>query len=161
MLREGIKHIALVLLGEDGLFQQEAARRRVLLHPGIVAGDDAVGALRQRPLQQAAKLQLAVAENAGIGREPFQIAAGKGIHHAAAEGFLLLPEGVGDAQLGADRRRVLRVLFAAAAVPPVVQPEGHAGDLIALLQRQQSRRRAVHSAAHGNKCLGHNDLLLS
>ena len=155
VLGEGVEDIALVLLLGKALFQQPAAPGFVILHPGIVAGDDILGPFFQRLVQQKAELEPGVAADTGVGGVPRQIALGKGIDHFLQKKRPGIPDPVPGPQGCTDGLGIGRVLFAAAAAV-IVEPQGDAGDPIPGPDGQQGRGGAVHPAAHGGVYVCHS-----
>ena len=85
VLGEGRQHIALVLLGPEGLAQQPAARPGIVLRPGVVAGGQLGAAQLPRPVQQRAELHRPVTPYAGVGGAPPLIVGDKGLDHPGPE----------------------------------------------------------------------------
>ena len=146
-LRQGIEKIALILSGIQGLFQEPAARPRVPAHPGIVPGGHVKKTRRLRRLQQPGKLHTAVAVHTGIGGSSRLIDPDKSFN----DGLLKFPDQVQlherNAKPPADGLRV-------GGVSPAVraqQPHGSPLTVEAPGLHEIGRRRAVHTAAHGNQ----------
>ena len=123
-------------------------------HLCVVAGGDGVRPLIQGPVQQGAEFDLPVAVYAGVRRAAVGVRPHKPVHHLTAELLAQIQHHVGNPKCPGHRFCRVDVICGTAQARTVlecVEPHGHAGDLIASLEQQERRSRAVHSAAHGSK----------
>ena len=158
LLCEHIQHIALVFAGIHRLFQQPAPRSTVLLGAGIVPRSHTAQPGLARRLQKLIKLHIAVAVNARVGRSASLIHANEFFDDLLFKIQCKVQHLVGDIQLKSHFGGIVDIPLRAAGVKRIqadiripVQPHGRAAALIALLQHQIRRHRAVHAAAHGDQ----------
>ena len=164
-LVEAVEEVALVLGAVLGLQQLVfgAAVVGPFAHLGVVAGGDALGAHLHGVVEEAAELDLGVAQHVRIGRAPGLVLAQEVGEHAV----LVLGAEVHHLELDADhvahRRHIDQILPARAVLGVViVLPVLHeqAGHVIALLLEQQRGHRRIHPAGHANHHLHSVSVLL-
>ena len=125
-------------------------------------GGQKVAAQHADPVQQGAELHGAVALRAGIGGAAPLVLLDKIPNDGIPEDRREVKHIEGEAQPPGHLGGVLRVLQGAAGFVPalpqvlvVEHPQIHTGELMPCLLQQNRRHRAVHTAAHGHKYMGH------
>ena len=157
-LRERIEHIALVLACIDGFFEQIPAACRVIGDGGVMPRHHTVKAQLLRVAQKLFEFDIAVAVDAGIGRAAVFVGADKALDDRVFKAFGKIVDKKRNAETAAHAARVLGAveraagLFVRCFLRTVKQTERHAGAVVAALQHQVCRHRAVHAAAHGDEC---------
>ena len=106
--------------------------------------------------QQLVELDLLVAGHTRDRRLAGNVAVGEGLHDRRLEALLVVEDVVGDAELVGDPARVVDVLAGAAGPAPpdglavVVELQGDADDVVALLLEHGSRHGRIDAAGHGD-----------
>jgi hypothetical protein len=149
--------------GRDALLRVLADRQvsptsrvRGKFNPREMAGGDELRAELVRAINQPAKLQILIAQHAGIRRAAGFVFVGEVTNDVLLEFCRLVNQVIRDAELVADGTRVGDGLRAAAfvlgAVHAILRPEleRDADDLITLLQQQRGGSGGVHSTAHAD-----------
>ena len=159
LLSQHVQKIGLVLAAVRGPFQKIPAAGGILLHPGIMPGGQIVAAQRSSPLEQRPEFDGAVTFRAGVRRAPCLIFLYKVPDDRVPEHLGEIEHIEGKAQTPGHQGGILRIgQRAAGPLPTLAQvfivehPQIHAGELIALLQKQHGGDRAVHPAAHCDTC---------
>jgi len=152
LLGQAMQEVRLVLGAVDGLEKLDLAVRGAP-QARVVARGDAVGAERQRMVEERAELDLAVAEDVRVRRAPGLVVAQEQREHALAVFGGEVDRLEIDADDVRDRGRVDQVLagravFVGIVLLPVLHEE--ADDLVALLLQQPRRDRRVDAARHAD-----------
>ena len=134
---------------------------------GVMSRCDVVAAHVQRRIEQRAKLNVAVADNARIGRQPLLVGVHKALDNAVVEGLLQVEHMMGDPQALGDGLRVGDVavdLTHARGGVGCGAGEAHGGaDAFVALAFEQVRGHAgIDAAAHGDEhaLVVHGEVLL-
>ena len=148
VLAQLVEHVRLVLALIDGLVQRVPLC--AVLDASVVTGGKRVGAQRQCFAQQQPEFDHFVAADAGIGRAALQVGVREGIDDTGAEVILEVEHVIRNAQPAGDAPRILDRIQRAASVVLVEvagghllrpQLQGHAKDLVTLLEHQGSGDR--------------------
>jgi len=133
-------------------------------HPRVVARGDVPSAEAIRDRQELAQLHRPVAGDAGARRLALEVGVDETSHHLAGEELTPIEGVVGDAEVVGDASGVVLVLgrTAAALLAPVgVVPEveGHADDVVALVDEPRRSEGRVDPSAHrdDDALFGHGD----
>ena len=163
LLGQHIEHVALVLAGVQGLFQEKAAV--FLFDAGIVAGDDGVAAHEGRPVIEPPEFQIAVAVDAGIGGPALLVGVSKAVHHLAAELVGKVENVVGNPQPKCHAAGILHILQRAAGaaagntdVLVAVKGHGSADAVPAAVLQKVSGDAGINAAAHCDQYLTHQTM---
>ena len=156
-LVQGVEEVALVLAGVEGFGQ---ARR------AVATGDDArvmpgcheLASQLVGHLEEAPELEVAVAQHAGVGREPRFIRRDEPLDDVAVEFCSAVDDVVLDAEVGGERRGVADVALVVAAPrgvsaggAAVVEAHGRADAFVALFHEHVRGDARIDAAAHGDK----------
>src|SRR5690606_19689660 len=160
------QRVALVLVAVAAAADDPAARRVVLPDAGVVARGDEVAAEGVGALEEGGPLDVGVAEDARVGRAPFEIVGGEPLDDAVAKLLADVDDEVGEAEADGHGAGVVHGLERAAAhllaaaglrlgrtagrrvVPRLHR---HADDVVALLVEEGGGDGGVHPAAHGDE----------
>src|SRR5713226_9343926 len=150
LLREGKEKVGLILCAILPAKKRRPAGHRIALNAGIVSRGDIVRALLPCPLHQNAKLEVAIASNARVGRAAVEVAARKRLRDLLGELGAEIEQGVRDAENVRDFRgaSIVRTIFRILALV-FPQAKRDSGYVIARFQKKPGRDRAIHPAAHG------------
>ncbi len=135
------------------LRQLDGARRARPMHARVMSGCDAVGAERQRMVEERAELDLAVAQHVRIGRPARRVIAQEMREHALAvlgreiDRFELDADDVGHRR-GIDEVFARRAVFIGIVVFPVFHEK--TDDVIALLLEQPGGHGRIDAAGHAD-----------
>ncbi len=153
-LVEHVQHVRLVLAAV-GAAEQADSSGHVTIHPGVVAGGDAVEPEEVGALDQAVELQMAVAFHAGVRREPIAVRVDVGSHDVTQEVVAEVEDRVVDAQLLRDAPGVIDITDRAAAAVALASPQLHrdADDVVTGLEQQRGGHGRVDAARHGDQHL--------
>ena len=128
---------------------------RLAHHPlHVVAGGQRLGAELARRPQQVAELHRAVAGDAGHRRLAARIGIGKGVHHLGAEAAFIVEHVVRDGEPLGHLAGVGDILAGAAGAglpgrdALVVELQGDAHHVVALLLQERRRDRRIDAARH-------------
>ena len=152
------QEIALVACGVGPPMQLRPLGR--LDAPDIVAGGQGLGAEVAGDAQELLELDLLVAANARDRRLAGEVGVGEVVDHRRLEPPLEVEDVVGDADAVGDPAGIVDVLAGAAASRParglamVIELQGNADDVVALLFQQRRGDRAVDAARHGDDDAG-------
>jgi hypothetical protein len=119
-----------------------------------VAGRQRLGAQLASGLQQVAELHRAIAGDAGHRRLAAHVSIGEGVHDLGAEAAFVVEHVVRDGQPLGDLAGVLDIGAGAAGAGPadgdavVIELQGDAHDVVALLLQQRCRHRRIDAARH-------------
>ncbi len=134
---------------------------------GIVARGDVVAAHIQRRIQQRAKLNVAVADDARVGRQPFLVGGHKALDHVAVEGLLQVEHMVGYPQALGDGLCIGDIAIDFAHTCCGIgcgAGEAHGGTdaFVTLTFEQISGHAGIDAAAHGDEhaLIVHGEVLL-
>ena len=157
-LRQHIEHVALVFPGVQRLFQLPAAARLIEGHSGVMPRHQAVKAPLQRIVQHGVKLHVAVAVDAGIGRQPVFIGVEEIPDHPFMEQGGVFQHLKGHPEAKRHIPGVVHIGLGAAAfmtglpdIAAAIELHGRPRAVEALLPHQPGRDGAVHAAAHGDQ----------
>ena len=145
--------IALVAIGVGGA-NQRARSVGQSARGDIMAGGERGSAKLARGREQIAKLDRAVALDAGHRRLARGVAVGEIVDHRFTKPALVVQHVVRDADPLGDVAGVVDVLAGAARAPAVgggaviVKLQGNADDVVTFGLQQRSRHRGVHAARH-------------
>ncbi len=162
-LGELVEKIALVLSAVLPPQKQPAAGAGVKGGIGIVAGGQGVRSVVQRPIQQSAEFDGAVAVQTGIWRTALGVFGDEAVYDLRLEETAEIQYCVGDAQSGGNLPGRFYVCVSAldAGSRGWLQPQSDAEHVIAHAQQQKGGAGAVHAAAHchANTFESHENLL--
>jgi hypothetical protein len=146
---DGVQEVGLVLVGIERFAQHRTVRR--LLDARVVAGGETPRTETRGVLEADAELDLAIAENVGVGSATRAILAQEIFEHARPILFGEADAMQGDAELERGCARVLEVLCAG-AVGVVVVPVAHVEpmDVVARAPEQQRGHGGVDAARHAD-----------
>ena len=155
-LRQGVQHIALVLLPVISPQQQPASGFFIKFYISVVACGNVVAAQLSRFREQLPQLHILVAVHTGIGRPPAFILRNEMVYDKLTEVRTEIKHVMGKPHLFRNLLRVPHVSKTAVCFP--CQPDvfvfkhlqGDANYIITRFLQQQCRRTAVHAAAHGH-----------
>ena len=166
LLRKRIQKVALVLFGVLAAVQLPCAVGR-LARLGVVTRGDIVAAHVQRGVQQRAKLDVAVADDAGVGRQPLLVGGHKALDYAAVERLLQVEHVVGNADALGNGLRVGDVAVDLAHACYRIgrragESHGGANAFVALAFEQVRGHAGIDAAAHGDEhaLVVHGEVLL-
>ena len=158
LLRQVIQDIALVLRRVDRFF--EDIFLPVALDARIVAGRDILAPHDVRTLKKLVELQIAVAVDAGVRRDPVFVGVHKAVDDAGAELILEVEDIKREAQPVCDAAGILGIVERAAGmalgdarVLVVVELHHAANAVIARVRQQLRRDGGIHAAGHGDQYL--------
>ncbi len=149
--RETGEHVALVLGEVRGCHQQRLGAGAV--HARVVARGERVRAEPRAELEHRVEAHVAVAADAGVGREARGVLGEPAVHHARAELRAQVDREMWHAETVREAPRGAHGLRGAAALLAVVlrvgpQLERTAHRLVPFARDEQRGDRAVHAAAH-------------
>ena len=134
---------------------------------GVMSRCDVVAAHVQRRIEQRAKLNVAIADNARIGRQPFLVGVHKALDNAVAERLLQVEHVMGDPDALGNCLRVGDVAVDFAHARGGVgcgagEAHGGADAFIALAFEQVRSHAGIDAAAHGDEhaLVVHGEVLL-
>ena len=166
LLRERIQKVTLVLFGVLAAVQLPGAVGR-LARFGIVTRGDVIAAHIQRRIEQRAKLNVAVADNARIGRQSFLVGVHKALDHVAVEGLLQVEHMVGYPQALGDGLCIGDVAVDLTHARDGIgrgagEAHGGADAFVALAFEQVRGHAGIDAAAHGDEhaLVVHGEVLL-
>ena len=166
LLRKRIQKVTLVLFGVLAAMQLPGAVCRLACF-GVMARGDVVAAHVQRCIEQRAKLNVAVADNARIGRQPLLVGVHKELDHVAVEGLLQVEHMVGYPQALGDDLCIGDVAVDFAHTRGGVgrgagETHGGADAFVALALEQIRGHAGIDAAAHGDEhaLVVHGEVLL-
>ena len=166
LLRERIQKVALVLLGVLAAVQLPGAVGR-LARFGVVTCGDVVAAHIECRIEQRAKLNMAVADDAWVGRQPLLIGSHEALDNVAVEGLLQVEHMVGYPQALGDGLCISDVAVDLTHARDGIgrgTGEAHGGtDAFVALAFEQVRGHAgIDAAAHGDEhaLVVHGEVLL-
>ena len=166
LLCERIQKVALVLFGVLAAVQLPGAVGR-LTRFGVMSRCDVVAAHIQRRIEQRAKLNMAVADDAWVGRQPLLIGGHEALDNIAVEGLLQVEHMVGHPQALGDRLCIGDVAIDFAHTRCRIgrgAGEAHGGtDAFVALALEQIRGHAgIDAATHGDEhaLVVHGEVLL-
>ena len=161
LLRQVVKHIALIFSFVQTLLQQPATGGLVLLHAGIVACDHILHPMLPCPGEKVVELHIPVAVDAGIRGAARLIDPDEFFDDLFPEVGGEIQHLIGDIHRIRHLGGIFDVLFRAAGVKAGLaqrlvagEPHRNTGAGIALLLHQPGCNRAVYAAAHRNERTG-------
>ena len=152
VLTQLVEDVALILAPVPAPEEMVFAGGFVKLHPGVVPGGQVIVSQQQRPLQQRAEFQAAVAVDAGIGGAPGAVFGHEVVHHIPGEPLRLVENVEFHTQAVGHAPGIGGIVGGAAGALhlAVIQAQHGAVAAVALLAQQQSGGGAVHPAGHGH-----------
>ncbi len=162
LLREAEEKVSLVLAAVGGTLEQPASAGIVVLHAGVVAGGNAIGADLLRDYEQLIKLQMIVAEAARDGRASREILGDERTHDVALETLFVIDHVIRNAEVLGDAAGVVNIVERAAAAgyllghalvsgEAALVPELHsqADDVVSFGAQHGRDGGGIDSARHG------------
>ncbi len=119
-------------------------------------GRQSLGTEFTRGRKQVAKLDRAIALDAGHRRFAEDVAFRKAFDHGLAKPAFIIQHVMRNADAGRDIARVVNILTGAAGTlamgrgTMIVKLQGDANDVVAFCLQQRSRRRGIDAARHGD-----------
>ncbi len=158
-LPQPIEHIRLVLPPVDA--PQELVLTVLSANARIVARSQVIGTSLAGDTQQRSELDLAVADQTGVGRAPKGIAIAEVLHDRGSEFRFQIHYMQGDAQPGTGPPRILHGKIIAAILRRLArgrrdpQAHRHTADPVALLHQKGGRCRTVDPTAESDNHMLH------